>query len=211
MSKDVEKKEKEAKEKNKGFKSFVKGSLVIGLSAWAIKKLYDSYQEEEKEEIITEEEYQEEIEEYKKEYIQLTKEESEGQLILFDRSKIEKNSNADKLFRLFLDKAEKVSEIPDKLYRISDIEKLLPMEETELKNRSSYNYSIMSMLGGQANRDYFIFRNTPELREIFTEECNKSNRDNLLWKNQYSEEEFTINPKYIIEKTEAGVYYIRED
>lgn len=194
MSKDRRQKE----EKKSLLSSIVKGVIGIGALAYTGYKVLDMYIKAEESSLMSKEEYEEEIEELKNGYIQVdTGKEIEivdGEL--FNRELIEKDSNADKLFMKFLDSIEKIIEIPDKSFKIEDIEKIIPFENSGIENKSTYDYSVMSMLGGQAGRDYFIFEDFPDLRDIFTKEANNSSRNNRLWKNKYGEVRFKVNPKY---------------
>ena len=181
--------------KKKGFRlsKFLAGAAGLAASALAAKKLVDLYAGKE-DGLITREDYEKEIARKKLEYI--TKPSDYGKTF-FDYGKIENDANADILFRKFLAKVDRVSETPDKVFRILDIEKLIPYEESGLDSKSIYNYSIMSMLGGQSGRDYFMFLGNSDLRDRFTQEANDPSRNNAYWKN-FKDERFKINDKYIL-------------
>lgn len=176
--------------------------LVIGLgvSFYGVKKVVDLYveREEENKNLIDSDDYET--------LLEIDKENHQGDWDegLFDYDKIKLDYNADQLFREFLERVELTNEIPDKIFKISDIEKLIPFENMDIENKSTYDYSVMSMLGGQSGRDYFIFKDMEDLRDIFTEECNNSNRNNTLWKKKYGDERFIINPKYYLGRREEN-------
>ncbi len=172
---------------------FLLGTAGVAASFFAAKKLVDLYAEKE-DGIMTREDYEREITREKVKYKTGLSDHGET---FFDLSRIENNANADMLFRKFLTKVDRVSETPDKVFRILDIEKLIPYEESGLDSKSIYNYSIMSMLGGQSGRDYFMFLGNTDLRDIFTQEANDPSRNNAYWKN-FKDERFKINDKYIL-------------
>lgn len=184
-----------AKEKKAGLSKLIFTALGAAVSLFAAKKIVDIYAqyEDENEDLITEEEYLEKLKNEESEYVRKSGPYGET---FFDFSKIENQAKADMLFRQFLKKVDQVSEKPDKIFKIMDLEKLIPYEESGMDSRSSYNYSVMSMLGGQASRDYFIFLGYEDLRDIFTQEANDINRDNSYWK-EFKDERFKINHKYI--------------
>ncbi|MCL6585560.1 MAG: hypothetical protein K6T72_03435 [Anoxybacillus sp.] len=56
-----------------------------------------------------------------------------------------------------------------------------------MNNYAVYGFSILSMLSGQKQRDYFIFDN-PNFRNEFTAVANNNrNRDNYYWLKSYAE------------------------
>ncbi len=176
--------------KKKGFLSkLLWTGIGVGLAAYSLNKLKE---ETEDEKIISKEDYEDEMKKDKV-YINL---DVNDKIEFFNRDLIENTANADKLFLKLLDKIEETSEIANKEFKISDIEKLIPFESTNMSSKSTYNYSVMSMLGGQSSRDYFVFLDNQNLRDIFTEECNSESRDNNLWR-EYLDERFKINSKYI--------------
>jgi hypothetical protein len=116
---------------------------------------------------------------------------------IFTISGIVRRVNADKLFVSFLIEIEKRGIVGKKFFTLEEISDLIPRGTAGVDNYATYNFSIMSMLSGQGDRDYFIFEKK-ELRDEFTEVCNNThNRDNNYWKKNHLYEKVKINPKYI--------------
>ena len=119
---------------------------------------------------------------------------------LFNIDEIKNRVNADKLFVSLLLEITKRGFDIHKEFSLSEIADLIPIGTAGINKHSTYGFSIMSMLSGQKDRDYFIFRNL-SLRDEFTNICNNNfNRDNYLWKKLYIDEKLRINPKYLRKK-----------
>lgn len=115
----------------------------------------------------------------------------------FNLSRIVGKVNADKLFACFLLQVEEKEIDENKLFYIEEIADLIPRGTAQIDKHSTYGFSIMSMLSGQKDRDYFIFTN-PKVKNDFSAFCkNNFNRDNYIWRKEYANEECRINPKYI--------------
>lgn len=107
------------------------------------------------------------------------------------------DKNADKLFVSLLQEIERKDIDIKRWINIGEITELIPRGTAGVNNYATYGYSLMSMLGGQNHRDYFLF-DTEGLRDEFTAICsNTHDRDNYLWKKLYLNEKVCINPKYI--------------
>lgn len=116
---------------------------------------------------------------------------------VFDFSAIKVSGNADKLFICLLHEIECRGISPCKEFTISEISDLIPKGTANVNNYSTYGFSIMSMLSGQRDRDYFIYRNR-DLRKELADVCmNNHDRDNYYWRKECSNEKCTINPQYI--------------
>ena len=110
---------------------------------------------------------------------------------------IENKVNADKLFVSLIMAVEKRRISIQKEFTISEISELIPIGTAGINNYATYGFSIMSMMGGQKHRDYFVFSNTA-LRDEFTALCNNNrDRDNYYWSKNYPDEKLRINPKYL--------------
>jgi 5-methylcytosine-specific restriction enzyme A len=117
---------------------------------------------------------------------------------IFSLSNVANRVNADKLFVCFLMEIEKRGIDTKKSFTIAEISDLVPKGTAGVNNNSTYGFSIMSMLSGQKQRDYFIFENS-NLRDEFTAVCNNNHdRDNYFWKKHYLNERLWINTKYLI-------------
>lgn len=115
----------------------------------------------------------------------------------FNLSSIENRVNADKLFVSFLLYIEDKGIDVNKEFTVEEIANFIPRGTAGIENYATYGFSIMSMLSGQKDRDYFIFTN-PKVRDDFTTICNNNfNRDNYMWRKEYINEKCKINPKYI--------------
>lgn len=116
---------------------------------------------------------------------------------LFSTTNLVNHVNADKLFVSFLMAVENKGIDFNKTFTVKEVVDIIPKGTADVKNHSTYGFSIMSMLSGQKNRDYFIFEKSG-LREEFTAICNNNyNRDNYFWKKHYLNERLRINPKYL--------------
>lgn len=115
----------------------------------------------------------------------------------FNIEKIIGKVNADKLFVSFLLQVEEKEIDENKLFYIEEVADLIPRGTAKVDKYATYGFSIMSMLSGQKDRDYFIFSN-PKLKDDFSAICNNNfNRDNYIWRKEYAKEQCRINPKYI--------------
>lgn len=114
----------------------------------------------------------------------------------FRYDKIQLSYNADKLFKEFLKYVEKNHLNPLKTYTLKEISNLIPYKRSNIKNTSTYDYSFMSMFASQKRRDYFNFVK-PSVKQVLTEICNDTNRNNKEWEKKFSKEKVKINPKYI--------------
>lgn len=112
----------------------------------------------------------------------------------FNYHLIEESANADKLFIQLLKSIEEKKFDYYKKFMIGELEDIVPFIKGSIK-RSTYNYSFLSMLSGQKERDYFIYSNT-ELKDKFTNDANDNKRSYKSWR-KYNEEKVAINPKYI--------------
>lgn len=74
---------------------------------------------------------------------------------------------------------------------------MIPRGTAGVDNYATYGFSIMSMFSGQKDRDYFIFNNPKVNDDFLTIFNNNFNRDNYIWRKEYSNEKCKINPKYI--------------
>lgn len=166
------------------------GAIGIGVSLYGLKKVIDRYIEIENQNVIDSDEYQNLIK-IEKENYELVR--GNG---LFDYEKIKKNNEADEMFKEFLCVVESINEIPDKIFRISDIEKLIPYEKIDRENKKKYYDNIVCMLSDKSERDYFIFKDKQNLPEILTESWNLNNNQILIEK--YLDERFIINPNYYL-------------
>jgi 5-methylcytosine-specific restriction protein A len=84
--------------------------------------------------------------------------------------------NADALFLSLVIEMEKQGlELTQKI-AISQIPQLIPKGTAGVNNPSTYGFSILSMLSGQKQRDYFIFDN-PKLKDEFTTQAKNPNRN----------------------------------
>ncbi|GMQ64598.1 HNH endonuclease [Vallitalea maricola] len=115
---------------------------------------------------------------------------------IFNYDLITLSSNADRLFKSFLEIVEDEMIDFESIFRIEDIYILLKKREFKKYKPSSFKYSFMSMFGGQSGRDYFIFKDMTS-REWFTEVCNDTGRKNLAWRDEKANEAVRINPKYV--------------
>lgn len=115
---------------------------------------------------------------------------------VFDYSAIKITGNADRLFICFLNQIEIRDIFPYKEFTISEISGFIPIGTANVNNYATYGFSIMSMLSGLRDRDYFIFENQ-NLRKEFTELCSNNIRDNYYWRKEYGNEKCVVNPKYI--------------
>ncbi len=178
-------------QKKDGLGKILLGIVGIGASIFAAKKIVDLYASSE-EDTMSELDYMTEIKNKKNEYG------LSGNDEFFDYDLITGNANADELFKKLLKSVNKMWEIPSKVLKIGDIEKLVAFEDSGIESKSNYGYAIMSMLSNQGNRDYVTFLGNSNLPNLFKEEANKGDRNNFYWKN-FSEARFIINPKYIRE------------
>lgn len=166
------------------------GAIGIGVSLYGLKKVIDRYIEIENQNVIDSDEYQN-LMKIEKENYELVR--GNG---LFDYEKIKKNNEADEMFKEFLCVVESINEIPDKIFRISDIEKLIPYEKIDRENKKKYYDNIVCMLSDKSERDYFIFKDKQNLPEILTESWDLNNNQILIEK--YLDERFIINPNYYL-------------
>jgi hypothetical protein len=118
----------------------------------------------------------------------------------FNFDKITLDSNADKLFRLFLETLTKESlNNFSREFTINEIASYLPYPEIKkdvtINRYESYNYAMTGLFAGQSGRDYFNSVNI-DLRKKLTILVNLPNRNNREWKD-YGSEKVRINPKYI--------------
>lgn len=176
--------------KNKNESSLGKvliGLAGVGASIFAAKKIIDLYAEEE-DDIISKEDYQRQLLD--------SGCDRDGYVNYFNYGLVTLDGNADLLFEEFLKKVNEICEMPSKVFAIGDIEKLVPFEESGIESKSNYGYSIMSMLGNQAGRDYVIFLGNSNLSNIFTKQSNNPDRNNFYWR-EFKDQRFIINPKYV--------------
>ncbi len=116
---------------------------------------------------------------------------------VFDLDKIHFRANADVLFVCLLLSLEKeYEENTPKTMTIKDISERIPKGTGGIFIRSSYNYAMIALFGGQKGRDYFLFEDSKMRRDLFTKQANNRLRNNNFWK-RHKNERVTINPKYI--------------
>ena len=116
----------------------------------------------------------------------------------FKYNKITLSYNADKLFKEFLKSVEEKNLNVLKKFNLQEISELIPYEKSQIEKYSTYNYSFMSMLAGQKERDYFNFVK-PSVKKDITDICNDAGRNNKAWEKLFLHEEVKINPKYILD------------
>ncbi|MFC3788405.1 hypothetical protein ACFOQM_06325 [Paenibacillus sp. GCM10012307] len=104
-------------------------------------------------------------------------------------------SNADILFACFL-LSQETSDQGQTDFTIGDVIEQLPLGTAGICNPASFNYALVSLFGGQKQRDYWLFQNQ-EVRRAFTEQANKSTRDMRFYL-RYADEPVSINPKYVL-------------
>lgn len=170
----------------------VLGAMGIGLSLYGLKKVMDIYIDRELENIIN-------IEEYKS-LIQMEKTgEKEN---LFEYESLEVDQISDELFKELLNSIENNNEIPDKIFKISDIEKLIPFEKTNIKDRDIYKDSVVEILSDCYNREYILYIDEYGLSERIEKEYGQeiNNSEEIIRK--YSNKRFVINSKYYYKKEE---------
>lgn len=167
----------------------VKGIVGAGATIYAAKKIVDLYARHEGEDLMTPEEYEKEMEARRQ----------EGQEPgFFNYDLIENKSDADEFFQVFLHRVEDLLEVPSKVMRIADIEKLIPYQATGLKSQDEYDYLLMSMLAGGSSSDYFVFLGNSGMKARLKRELSSKTRDNSYWR-KFKDQRFIINPKYIKE------------
>lgn len=139
--------------------------------------------------------------------MKIEKDKKEGDKLRMDWTKINSNVlsltniqnrvNADALFvSLVMEMEKRGMDIRGK-FRISQIPQVIPSGTAGVNNYAVYGFSVLSMLSGQKQRDYFLFDN-PNLRDEFTVVANNNrNRDNYYWLKNYCDEWIRINPKYL--------------
>jgi 5-methylcytosine-specific restriction protein A len=104
--------------------------------------------------------------------------------------------NADALFVSLIIEMDKRGMDLQSTFKISLIAQLIPKGTANVTNYATYGFSIMSMLSGQKQRDYFLFEKS-HLRDEFTSVANNNtNRDNYHWLKNHPDELVRINPKY---------------
>jgi 5-methylcytosine-specific restriction protein A len=105
--------------------------------------------------------------------------------------------NADALFvSLVMEMEKRGMDIRGK-FRISQIPQIIPRGTAGVTNYAVYGFSVLSMLSGQKQRDYFIFDNSNLKDEFTTMANNNRNRDNYFWLKNYPDEWIQINPKHL--------------
>ena len=112
--------------------------------------------------------------------------------------KLKGNSNADKLFKLFLSRVSNDVNDLRKEYTIASIGLIIPKHDSGIEKDESYNYAMTSLFSGQNGRDYFIFINA-HIKEEFTYLANDATRNNHVWKTHFGNEKVIINPVYLQE------------
>ena len=76
---------------------------------------------------------------------------------IFTVEDIKHNRYADKLFVSLLQEIERKGIDIKKWFTIAEIADLIPRGTSGVNNYATYGYSLMSMFGGQKDRDYFLF------------------------------------------------------
>lgn len=111
-------------------------------------------------------------------------------------------SNADILFASFLLSQETGDQNPTE-FTIGEVIELLPLGTAGICNPASFNYALVSLFGGQKQRNYWLFQNQ-EVRHAFTEQANNSTRDMRFYL-RHANEKISINPRYLrIEEEQNG-------
>lgn len=115
-------------------------------------------------------------------------------------SNIYNKVNADALFVSLIIEMDKLGMDLSSSFKISLIPRIIPRGTANVNNYATYGFSIMSMMSGQKQRDYFLFENSV-LRDEFTSVANNNyNRDNYYWLKNHPDELVRINPKYFREE-----------
>ena len=115
----------------------------------------------------------------------------------FVLDQIANRANADILFACFLLMLETQNQSSEE-FTISDVIDLIPLGTGGLCNPASFNYALVSLFGGQKQRDYWVFKNQ-EIRHAFTEQANSSTRDMRFYL-RHADEKISLNSKYINSK-----------
>jgi hypothetical protein len=115
---------------------------------------------------------------------------------IFTIAGIVRQKNADKLFLSLLKQIEKSGINCKKTFTIGEIADIIPIGTAGVNINATYNFSFMSMLSGQGDRNYFIFEKA-YIKDKLTEVCNTRNRDNNYWKKNHLSDRVKINPQYI--------------
>lgn len=171
--------------KKSNFKNLILGGLTLGATLFLVYNIFERMEINSKKEEMN-------LEDYEKEILFLNSNNFIDSNNLFDyNSKDFKNSHD--LFKMLLNNINKVSEIPNKTFTISDIFKLIPFEETNFSTKEDYYDSLLEILSNPLENKYFYYFENIHLEEILRRELNK---DNTNWINHYSLEKFKINDLY---------------
>ncbi len=168
------------------------GAIGIGVSLYGLKKVIDLYIDSEVDNVISKEEYDS--------LIQMEKNEFKEKLFYYD--KLESKYISEELFKELLLAIEIHNEIPDKIFKVSDIEKLIPFEKTNIKDPDIYKDSLVEILSDYYNREYILFIDEYGLSERIKKEYGQEINYSEKIIRKYSNKRFIINSKYYYKKEE---------